>query len=323
MNLPYDILFNICTFLNYRDLIRYCSINKQYYADCKKKDSFYKKQLTEFEQYACPLFSFEPSELDNVNKFNRLDELNKYLQKINILDKRGIMPYIDNKVVEIDDMPMKRGYGVYDCGVQHNAHILLYTDIITTSENFNDFLISSHITIGNRIFYSTNKCVKLPKTELKVNSMRECYTSPENKKKNIYRLCWNINSMNSSINYDKNALWIPLMQLKYHETRIRVNLINDIDFDFRFTGIYHEPIVDQTRRMNNSHSQSPKYFIRPNLRPSGNKQHFFDKCYDGFCYYSYDNELQDIKAIQRRSLERERWHSDGSTPKEVLGIRTF
>jgi hypothetical protein len=278
----------------------------------KKKIVFIKTQLTEFEQYACPLFSFEPSELINVNKYrdelhelnenkksmtDKLNEFSSYLQKINILDKRGIIPYIDNKVIETDLLPIKRGYGMYEFIIPCITHILLYADIVTTNEKFNDFFMNASITIGDKDFYSTGACTKIF-TDDKQNNLTQTQ-DPFVEYKNIYRLCWNINSMNPKINYDKNALWIPLTQLQYHEVRICVNTYGDIDFNLRFIGIDHEPVVDQVRIMGISYEspvgrQLAKYFIRPNSQFDfykfyGAEYHIFDKYYQGFGYYNYDN----------------------------------
>jgi hypothetical protein len=244
MNLPYDILFNICAFLNYRDLIRYCSINKQYYADCKKKDSFYKKQLTEFEKYMCPLILLDREKYDivisylyklnehihgiGVNNTNDiLESLNKYLQENNILDKTKIMPYIDNKIIESYYSFNKLKNNEYYCSFNLQSNILLYTDIITENTMFDTYFKDVRIEIGGSVCYSTNEYIKLM-----------------DDKKNIYRLCWNINNINSNINCDKNMLWIAKSSACYHETKMIINYtVNIDDCTLREIGIKHEQVL--------------------------------------------------------------------------------
>jgi hypothetical protein len=300
MVFSYDILFNICTFLNYKELICLCSTNKGYYADYEKKDSFYKKQLEIFEQYSCPLFAIDCKDYDVCEKIKRytfklckfkknkkyvdngLKEFINFLHKNNILDIQGITPYISNQpsIGYYEFMKTDTNLRCHD----FKCDILLYTDIVTKYNVFETFFDSARIVIKSYFsetqLHLSNKFIKM---------------SNENGEL-VYRICWNICNIDQNINYDKNALWIPLSQIYYdvcvtinfhkdnnklHAVLRQYNYNDDLSYFFveniklKITGINHEFVRVGLPYVN---------FIRPRLWNNEARPHFFDLYSGGDCH---------------------------------------
>jgi hypothetical protein len=253
MKLPYDILFNVCVFLNYRELICLCTTGKQYYTDYKKKDRFYKKQLTEFEKYSCPLvllddekYSVYDGLIDELNDLyekshykkdidNKFRDISLFLQKNNIFNKKGILPYIDNKTIscefeniEVLHGGLPRDADYFNCIIEDQFDILLYADIVS-DEDIISLLEYAEVDINwTPDSYRTNKCIKSS-------------TNPS-----VYRLCWNINTLDSKINYDKNALWIPIINPKKYNA-ISIKFFKEVNCVFKIIGIKHDPIREYSK----------------------------------------------------------------------------
>jgi hypothetical protein len=252
MNIPYDILYSICTFLNYSEIIFFCSTNKRYYNDYKKKDNLYKNQLSLFEKYSCPLYAINKNDqlklyyftqsIKNSSTDYKINEFIKYLRENNVLDKKGITPYINNKIIEIE-FPMSKSWTFHrhDCHIPHDFDILLYTDIITTNTNFELYMDIAYIEINGQKKYSATECIKI----LNENDQ------------SIYRLCWNINDIKTSPNYDHNALWLLLNQQKYYKIRFIINFFGNIDCRLKITGINHNSVSKYNEHL---------IFIRPNIK---------------------------------------------------------
>jgi hypothetical protein len=145
----------------------------------------------------------------------------------NILDKKGTMPYIEVKKERKDvyDPWLDESYNtsfvktkednVYYCMFDRHTDIILYTDIITENPKK---IKNAKITIGDCLYCST-----------------ENYTRISD---NVHRLCWNIDNIDSNINYDRNALWIPSVGLQYMKIKLMIEYLGDInELSLKTTGM--------------------------------------------------------------------------------------
>jgi hypothetical protein len=169
---------------------------------------------------------------------NELIDYIKQLQNLNIL-KEKIYGINNRRVVECDFTKSKREQEYY-CEIYRHFDILLYTDIIIPL-NENLYLEEAYIEIGGKKMYSTKDSIKII----------------DYKEKTIYRLCWNINTLDSKSNHDKNMLWIPMVQLKMHVVQLTIKLFSSMKCSLRIIGMNCEQL--------STYDNNKYTLIRPNV----------------------------------------------------------
>jgi hypothetical protein len=148
----------------------------------------------------------------------KLNNVILYLKEHSTLNKNGMMPYIEVKKERKKkfDPWLDESYSsfiktdkknVYYCIPPRQADIMLYTDIITENPKK---IKNAKIMIGDLVYCSTNQYIRMLDD-------------------NTHRLCWNIDNMDSTIKYDKNALWIPAIGLQFREIKIMIEYFGDIN----------------------------------------------------------------------------------------------